>query len=138
MSKRARNDAGCDVDMTPMIDVVFQLIIFFIVTITLDQEINEDIELEYAKHGPIIEKELERSITIEVDDRGHISIQNAQLSLTKLHSIMANRTKKFGEFPVYIRADKDTKHADVKSVMDICTDVNLWRVSFIAMNDDKS
>ena len=137
MSKRERNDAGCEVDMTPMIDVVFQLIIFFIVTITLDQKINEDIVLEYARNAPIIVEEPERAITIEVDKRGHISIQNAQLSLTKLHSLMNNRVNKFGEFPVYIRADKDTKHADVKSVMDICTDVNLWQVSFIAMNDDK-
>ena len=138
MSKRERNDAGCEVDMTPMIDVVFQLIIFFIVTITLDQKINEDIVLEYAKHAEIIEKEPERAITIEVDRRGHVSIQNAQLSLTKLQSLMRNRVNKFGEFPVYIRADKDTKHADVKSVMDICTDVNLWQVSFIALNEDKS
>jgi biopolymer transport protein ExbD len=138
MSKKARNNEGCDLDMTPMIDVVFQLIIFFIVTITLDQEINEDIVLEYAKHGPIIEEQPDRSITIEVDRRGHISIQNAQLSLSKLQSIMLNRVNKFGEFPVYIRADKDTKHADVKSVMDICTDVNLWQVSFIALNEDKS
>ncbi len=138
MSKKAKNNEGCDLDMTPMIDVVFQLIIFFIVTITLDQEINEDIVLEYAKHGPIIEEMPDRSITIEVDRRGHISIQNAQLSLSKLHSLMRNRVNKFGVFPVYIRADKDTKHADVKSVMDICTDVNLWQVSFIALNEDKS
>jgi biopolymer transport protein ExbD len=138
MSKKARNDAGCDVDMTPMIDVVFQLIIFFIVTITLDQDINKDIVLEYAKHGPIIEEEPELAITIEVDKRGHISIQNAQLSVTKLHSIMKNRVNKLGKFPVYIRADRETKHADVKSVMDVCTDVDLWQVSFIAMNEDKS
>ncbi|MDA3800012.1 MAG: biopolymer transporter ExbD [Kiritimatiellae bacterium] len=138
MSKKARNNAGCDLDMTPMIDVVFQLIIFFIVTISIDQKLNEEIKLEYAKHGPIIEKEDPMSITVEVDKRGHISIKNAQFTLPKLQSIIVNRRKKFGEFPVFIRADKETKHADVKSVMDICTEAGLWRVSFVAMNEDKS
>lgn len=138
MSKKARNDAGCDLDMTPMIDVVFQLIIFFIVTISIDQKLNEEIRLEYAKHGPIIEKEDPKSITIEVDKGGRISIRNAQFTLSKLQSIIKNRYRTFGEYQVYIRADKETKHADVKSVMDICTDAGIWRVSFIAMNEDKS
>ena len=42
MSKRKRvtHNEGADVDMTPMIDVVFQLIIFFIVTIKLNEQIN--------------------------------------------------------------------------------------------------
>lgn len=137
MSDKARNNAGCELDMTPMIDVVFQLIIFFIVTITMDQKINEEIQLEYAKNGPILEEEQPQSITIEVDKRGHVSIQGAQLSLTRLRSFIGNRYRKLGEFPVFIRADKETKHADVKSVMDICTENNLWKVSFIALNEDK-
>ncbi|EFK97443.1 Biopolymer transport protein ExbD/TolR, partial [sediment metagenome] len=43
-------------DMTPMIDCVFQLMIFFIVTFKLDADmINEKIELAQSPHGPAIE-----------------------------------------------------------------------------------
>ena len=45
---RSRNDDG-ELDMTPMIDIVFQLIIFFIVTITITKEVNPEIELPDAK-----------------------------------------------------------------------------------------
>ena len=41
----------CEMDMTPMIDVVFQLIIFFVVTLKMTQDRNEEIILEDGKNG---------------------------------------------------------------------------------------
>jgi len=137
MSKRAAVE-GCEVNMTPMIDVVFQLIIFFIVTMKLEQDINPDIELEEARHGPIIEKEDPRTITIEVDRRGWISIRGAQYSLRKLQNIMRSRYNRYGSFPVMIRGDWRTKHEDIRSVMDICTGVGIWRISFVAIQERKT
>ena len=51
-AKKERIAAGCAVDLTPMIDVVFQLIIFFIVTMQAQKEENKDIILEPAPYGP--------------------------------------------------------------------------------------
>ena len=48
MSKRRPSDGG-EMNMTPMIDVVFQLIIFFVVTLKLSKEENPDIDLENGK-----------------------------------------------------------------------------------------
>ena len=44
-------------DMTPMIDVVFELIIFFVVTLTEAQRKDETIELEDGKHGIVLTPE---------------------------------------------------------------------------------
>lgn len=129
---------GCDVDMTPMIDVVFQLIIFFIVTMKLEQDINPEIELEDARHGPIIEDTDPRQLTIEVDRRGWISIRNAQFSQQRLYEFMRHRYRQYGAFPVLIRADRRTRHNDVKAVMDICTRVGIWRISFAAVHERKT
>ena len=41
-------------DMTPMIDVVFELIIFFVVTLAEAQRKDETIELEDGKHGIVL------------------------------------------------------------------------------------
>ena len=46
-----RNQEQCTIDMTPMIDVVFQLIIFFIVTINVADQRDETIRLEMGPHG---------------------------------------------------------------------------------------
>jgi biopolymer transport protein ExbD len=137
--KRARRTTDAELDMTPMIDIVFQLIIFFIITIKLEQEYCEDIELEDAKHGPEIDDLDSRTVEIEVDRRGWIYIHGAALSKQKLQAIMKRKYDKFGSnVPVLIRADKKAQHKDVRAVMDICTGVGIWRVSFAAIKEDKT
>ena len=44
-------------DMTPMIDVVFELIIFFVVTLTEAQKKDDTIELEDGRHGVVLTPE---------------------------------------------------------------------------------
>jgi len=135
--KRSRSE-GCEVNMTPMIDVVFQLIIFFIVSMKIEQELNPDIELEPAPYGPVIADEDPRTLVVEVDRRGWISIHGAQLSKQKFLQIMEGRYRRYGRFPVLIRGDSRAQHADIRAVMDICTRVGIWRVSFAAIKEKKT
>lgn len=135
---RRTNASGCTIDMTPMIDVVFQLIIFFIVSIKMEQTINEDIRLAKAEHGPMIEEEDPRTMVVEVDKRGWISIHGAQLSRSKFQKIMVARAKRRGQFPVLIRADRRTEHQDVRAVMDICSQIGIWRINFAAIKQEAS
>jgi len=130
--------SGSEVDMTPMIDVVFQLIIFFIVTIQLEQDVNEQVELAMAPAGPPITEEDPRTMVVEVDQRGWISIRGAQLTHRHFANIMKNRFKKFGEFPVLIRGDRRARHEDIRAVMDICTSVGIWRINFAAIKEKKT
>ena len=140
MGKKARKRIGdAELDMTPMIDVVFQLIIFFIVTIKLNEQINEDIILEDAPHGPIIKSDSDpRTIILEVAKNGRISIYNATMTERQLAGILIARMRRYhGTYPVLIRADWRTKHRDVKRVMDVCSGVGLWRINFAAVQDHK-
>ena len=52
MSKKLQENPA--LDMTPMIDVVFELIIFFVVTLVEAQRKDETIELEDGKHGIVL------------------------------------------------------------------------------------
>jgi biopolymer transport protein ExbD len=47
------------------------------------------------------------------------------------------RMRKYGEFPVLIRADYDVRHADVARVMNACTANGIWKISFMATAEDK-
>lgn len=135
--RRKRRTDGCELDMTPMIDVVFQMIIFFIVTIKMDENINEDIELESSREGPLYKGEDPRTMVIEVDRRGWLSINNAQLTESALQGIIRGRYKRYGTFPIMIRADRRTQHKDVRKVMDICTQEGIWRIDFAAIKEKK-
>jgi biopolymer transport protein ExbD len=130
----------CGLDMTPMIDVVFQLIIFFIVTITLNEKLNEEIRIEWAKNGEAPKgEENKNAAVIEINSRGWISMHGAQLSADQLREILKARTAHHrSEFPILVRADYRTKHKDVRTVLDICTSVGVWKIDFVAMKQDKA
>ncbi len=133
---RKKYNEGCELDMTPMIDVVFQMIIFFIVTIKMDENINEEIKLEVAKEGPLYKDPDPRTIVIEVDRRGWISISNLALNERQLADIIGGRCRRLGTtFPVMIRADKNAQHKDVRKVMDICAAAGIWRIDFAAIKE---
>ncbi len=145
MSNKRKTEPA-EMNMTPMIDVVFQMIIFFVVTLKMTKQENPDIDLEDGKNGEVITADNVpmQTLTIEVArrhpvfaPRGRISINNAVCSPHNLENIIKARYHKFGSFPVLIRADKDAIHEDVRKVMDICTRNGVWKVGFIAVQDPK-
>lgn len=127
--------------MTPMIDVVFQLIIFFVVTINMSDNRNLDIRLEKGINSPEIKNDEQSSpltMVVEVDKKGKISINNVRLTEQQLTGIVNHRHHKYGTFPVMVRADYRTKHRDVKKVMDICSREGIGRVAFVAIKDART
>ena len=139
MSKK-RDTSGCDVNMTPMIDVVFQLIIFFVVTLKMSDDKDTTIKLEDGKAGiPLTQEELPPSqLTIDIAKNGRVSLSNITLSDQMLAQKIRERKDRYGaEFPCMIRADWRTKHRDVKRVMDICTANGVWKLSFVAIKEAK-
>ncbi len=149
--KKRKTEGGFDLDMTPMIDVVFQLIIFFVVTLKTADSINPDIVLEYGKNGPQLKADEYKvpPVTVEVKRYKRpsdflrkagaptgrvVSINGAVMSLDQMRVILRNISKTRGtNFPLLIRADKDTPHEDVRAVMNVCNEIGIWQVSFLAM-----
>ena len=128
-------------DMTPMIDVVFELIIFFVVTLKMAVEKDETVQLEDGKHGiELTAEELPPShLVIDIAKSGRISMCNFTITPNEIRQRVRDRKRKFGsEFPVLIRADYRTQHRYVKEVMDACTVEGVWKLSFVAVYDRKS
>jgi biopolymer transport protein ExbD len=135
MSKR--KSESCSIDMTPMIDVVFQLMIFFIVTINMSDNVNPEIELEKGPHGTLIDNKMPKTVfTVEVDKKGHISVHNLRLDHQRFRAIIKARYNRMGEFPLLIRGDLRTQHAEIRKVMDMCTEIGIYKVWFAAIQKD--
>jgi len=123
-------------NLTAMIDVVFQLIIFFVATVNM-QKPDERIKLAEAPHGRQTVTQDRDEIKVEVDKNGVISIARMQLSRATLTQIFVKAMADSGrkDLPILIRADAAAKHKAVKEVMDACTDAKLYRVRFVAIKE---
>lgn len=133
--RKPREEGG--VNMTPMIDVVFQLIIFFVCTVELErQAIDESIRLSMAPHGPAVEQKDPREVIVEVDAQGRISVARQNMSEAFLRNLLRNVVASHGQTtPVMIRAAGGAKHEDVRKVMDAAAYAGLWKVSFAAVKE---
>ena len=131
-------------DMTPMIDVVFELIIFFVVTLTEAQKKDETIELEDGQHGIVLTPEelppTHMMIDVGVDRKGkaRISMGDRDITPEEISRRVKEKMRKVGEFPVMIRADYAVPHYAVARVMNACTAAGIWKISFVAIGEDKT
>ncbi len=139
MKKRKNEDVS--LDMTPMIDVVFQLIIFFVVTLKMTDDKDTSIKLADGRNGIVLtQDELPPSqLTIDVAKSGRISMSNITMSDAMVMDAVKKRVRAYGtDFPCMIRADKETPHMYVAKVMNLCAAAGMWKVSFVAIQEHKS
>ena len=138
--RRQMEDAG--MNMTPMIDVVFQLIIFFVTTADLQAKaMDTAVRMAMSPHGPVEEVKDPRTVVIDVNAEGRISIMRTALSENQLLAILVKARNVSGQStPVVIRGDGETKHEAIKRVMDVCGKAGLWKLRFAALKEkaDKS
>ena len=110
-----------DVPQTPLIDIIFILIIFFLVTTTfLSEERDLEIELPEGSEGTEIVQE-QRRFVINVREGGVVVVKNEIVSMEELEA----RLKEFSEADappgdVEIRGDANAKHGRIMSVMNMC------------------
>jgi biopolymer transport protein ExbD len=142
MARKAQENP--QLDMTPMIDVVFELIIFFVVTLTEAQKKDDTIELEDGQSGIVLTPEelppshMMIDIGLNRKGRPRISMGDREITPDEIGRRVKERMRKMGEFPVMIRADYAVPHYAVARVMNACTANGIWKISFVATQEDKT
>lgn len=127
-------------NLTAMIDVVFQLIIFFVCTTNLqDQATDDRIKLAMAPNGKVESTKSPYEVRVYVAENGRLSIGHTPLSADTLTVILkksrADASARGHEVPVLIMADARAKHLAVKKVMDACTAAGIWKIKFTALKE---
>lgn len=136
MRRRTQEEGGTPV--ASLIDVVFLLIIFFVVTASVEKEvIDRSIQLARAENAPATEERLPDTILINVDRNGRINIANIPLSLGRLQQILVGTYRDAGRHvPIVIRVDGDTPYRHVAEVQNVIGRAGFYRVRLAARATD--
>jgi biopolymer transport protein ExbD len=122
-------DDNVEIDMTPMLDVVFILLIFFIVTASFVKEAGIDVNRPEA--ATAVKKE-QANILVAISDKGEIWINKRQVDV---RSVQANIERLKAENPqgtVVIQADKKATTDVLIKVMDSARAAGVYDVSIAA------
>ncbi len=116
--------------VTPMIDVVFLLLCFFITTAVFSQwEYEVDIVLPTAVSAKIPDR-LPGEVIVNVSREGTITVNQNVLTAEDLLGRLARLARLFPGQPIVIRADRETAYAHVMAVVDSCRQADIWNISF--------
>ncbi len=108
-------------NMSPMIDMVFLLLIFFIVAAQIIDE-KPKVLIPSAINAKVPEDSKNRLMITITDDEKYFIRQNL-VSFEELQKYLADEVNKNPKLRVLIRADQDLKYKVSEKIMNICADV---------------
>jgi len=135
--RRQRDEESMEVSMTPMIDVVFQLLIYFLVTFTTPDVLAH---LDISRPAPDKTQTEQRTppkmirvnIYAEGDREEGFSLNGRAVSRQELTSIL-NRLASFSKSQtVLITCSGRSAHAKLVDVLDICAESGLSKLSVVS------
>lgn len=131
MNLRSAKKQSPEVNLTPLIDVVFLLLIFFMVSTTFDRDAQLIIDLPEASVEPV--EATEEPIEIAIDSHGRFYVGGKQLVNTQIKSIKHALLKAAGERTeptLVISADAQTPHQAVVTVLDAARQLGFFHLTF--------
>lgn len=127
IKKRSRRESL--IDISPMMDMVFILLIFFIVTSTFTRETGIDVTKPKASSAKELAKE---SILVGITRQGTIHINETQVNLSSLQTILKQMMAESPDRPVIIVSDRDAPSGAIVDVLDECNIAKVRKVSISA------
>ena len=131
MRLQSKRHEDPDVNLTPLIDVVFLLLIFFMVSTTFERETEISIELPEASGKPM--EHQRQMVEISIDEKGRYFVNKEEVINTQLETLKQAIKKAAGgeEKPrVLLSADKMTPHQAVIMAMDAARQLGFVSLTF--------
>ena len=128
----SRTEDEAEINITPMLDIVFIMLIFFIVTTSFVKEVG--LELNRPSNEPQEEKKISEVIAIRIESSGQIQVNNRPVDIRAVRANIEGElaTKGF-ETPVVVIADRTADSGLMVRVIDQARMAGAASVSIAAM-----
>ncbi len=126
------------INMTPMIDVVFLLIIFFLVSSHLaQQETQLELDLPEAESGQDLAEAENPRVTVNVTADGTLLLGSTPVAADELESRLRHERQRTGEeLEVRIRGDRTVPYRFVEPILLAAARAGIWNMSIAVIRED--
>lgn len=128
-----------DVSITPLIDVVFLLLIFFMVTTTFD--VNTSLRIDLPEADSAVQIQERKLLEVVIDRHGQYYMDGKSLLDNKSRTLRIALDKvieKYNADKIIIRADAQAPHQSVVSVMDVAGKLGVSQISIATTGGQES
>ncbi|AJP71143.1 ExbD/TolR family protein [Sphingomonas hengshuiensis] len=118
-----------DINITPMVDLTFVLLVIFILMTTMSVQ-GIKVALPKASSSVSLEKPSTRAVTI--DGAGQIYLDASPVTIPELESALRTLRATDGEFPVVVRGDRVAQYGRLMEVMDVCGRLGISQIGLVS------
>ncbi len=134
MAKKVRQIEELQIDMTPIIDCVFQLLIFFMVTTVFAVQSGLKVDLPQASTS---DAPPEKDLSITISEKGEMDLNGTMVTSENLEEQLRIQKDIFGSKVLIIKADKKSLHGVVVDVMDAAKVVGIEQLAIATDEEEK-
>ena len=120
MKFRSKRRSHPSIDLTPLIDVTFQLLLFFILSTTLKNSPSFDVHLPEASTDKLLQED--HAFTIVITKDNAIVIDDVAIMKDALEEVLDAEVKRNPNLVLVIEADQEVRHKEVVSLMDLASE----------------
>ncbi len=137
MKALIQNEETYGLRVAPLIDIVFLLLIFFLVATTFyEAEKDLNVRLAEATEGEDRAVVMNR-IVINIRDSGLLVVNERIISLEELHEMLREAISLKPDIPVVIRCDRRTEHQYFVRVLNLCEKLDVSNIAVATFETDE-
>ena len=145
MGRRNEGPSTTEVDMTPMIDIVFQLMTFFIFTLNFyEAEQDDRIQLPLSQLAKPVPGPVEKPITLQVTSTSSVIYAGELIPVPQIggylereKASLVNAGRQPADATVIVRADGRAKTGEVQEIVKICQEKGFEKFALRAQYDER-
>jgi len=135
MRKRRRSEDDAEINVTPLLDIVFIMLIFFIVTTSFVHEIG--VEMNRTSNAPLMTEDESEIILVRIDDSGQIYVRNRPTDIRLVHASIEMNLASTPDAAVVVAAARNSDAGLLVKVVDQARVAGAQQVSMVALSEMK-
>lgn len=133
MPRRKSTYEDEEMNLTPLIDCVFLLLIFFMVTTVFKQPYSMKVDLPEASQAQVVE---EKKLVATITADGRMEINRQPVTLANLEQVLLREKEGTRSLTLVVRTDKETKHRHLLDLFEVAKRVGIEKIP-LATEDRK-
>jgi biopolymer transport protein ExbD len=136
-SRTEEPNDGEIINLSSMIDVLFILIIFFMITTTFrEEEVDHLVKLPSDKRNQSLTQSKGNLINVNIREHGEYIVLGTQMTEEELSKWMKEELGRKPDLKVMIRCDKESKHLHLANVMSICRHIGVLEANIAVRTEN--